>query len=72
MSVLLRKRGRAVSNIKLKARRQKIGLTQVEVAEQAKVSIRAYQQYEAGERIPRADTAKLIAKALDSTVEDLF
>ena len=67
-----RKRGRAVSETKLKAERRKKGLTQVQVAEQAKVSIRAYIQYEAGERIPRADTAKLIAKALDSTVEDLF
>lgn len=61
-----------MSNTKLKARRQEKGLTQVEVAEQAKINTLSYQRYEAGERIPRADTAKLIAKALDSTVEDLF
>lgn len=61
-----------MSNTKLKARRQEKGLTQVEVAEQAKINTLSYRRYEAGERIPRADTAKLIAKALDSTVEDLF
>ena len=61
-----------MSNIKLKARRQEKGLTQAEVAEQAKINTLSYQRYEAGERIPRADTAKLIAKALDSTVEELF
>ena len=61
-----------MSNTKLKARRQEKGLTQVEVAEQAKINTLSYRRYEAGERTPRADTAKLIAKALDSTVEDLF
>lgn len=59
-------------NIKLQSKRKKMGLTQVEVAEKARVSGRAYQQYESGERVPRADTAKLIAKALNSTVEELF
>lgn len=44
----------------------------MEVAEKANTSIRAYKQYESGERIPRVDTAKLIAKALNSTVDELF
>lgn len=44
----------------------------MEVAEKANTSIRSYKYYESGERIPRADTAKLIAKALNSTVEELF
>lgn len=58
---------------KLKEAREKIpGLTQVEVAIKAGISDRAYQNYEAGERIPRADVAKRIAKALNSTVEELF
>lgn len=61
-----------MSKTKLKAKRQKEGLTQVEVAEKANTSIRSYKSYESGERIPRADTAKLIAKALNSTVEELF
>ena len=53
---------------KLKKRREERGLTQVEIAKKAGISWRAYQTYEAGDRIPKADTAKLIAKALDSTV----
>lgn len=59
-------------NIKLQSKRKETGLTQVQVAEKAQVSERAYQQYESGERIPKVDTAKLIAKALNSTVEELF
>ena len=57
---------------KLKITRQQNGLTQKELAEKAKVSIRAYQQYESGKRFPNAIIAKLIAKALNSTVEELF
>ena len=59
-------------NIKLIERRNKIGLTQVEVAKKAGVSERAYQSYEAGKRQPNVQTAKLIAKVLKSTVEKLF
>ena len=68
----IRKRGRAVSKTKLRAKRQKEGLTQVEVAQQAKITVNCYQRYESGERIPRVDTAKMIAKALNSTVDELF
>ncbi len=57
---------------KLKERRETTGLTQEQVAEKAGISLRAYKMYESGERIPRVDTAKLIAKALKSTVERLF
>lgn len=57
---------------KLKQQRQKEGLTQVEVAKAANITAISYQRYESGKRIPRADTLKLIAKALNSTVEDLF
>lgn len=57
---------------KLKSARKKAGLTQVEVAQQAKVTVVCYQRYETGSRVPRADTAKLIAKALQTTVEELF
>ncbi len=57
---------------KLKERREKTGLTQEQVAKKADISLRAYKMYESGERIPRVDTAKLIAKALKSTVERLF
>ena len=57
---------------KVKEKREEIGLTQKQVAEKANISIRTYKMYESGERIPRADAAILIAKALKSTVEKLF
>lgn len=65
-------KGTVILNTKLKKAREKKGLTQVEVAEKAGITERAYQRYEYGDRMPRADIAKLIAKALNSTVEKLF
>lgn len=59
-------------NTKLKTTRQKQGLTQVQVAEKANITERQYQRYENGERMPKANTAILIAKTLNSTVEELF
>ena len=61
-----------MSETKLKTTRQKQGLTQGQVAKEANITTNCYQRYETGERIPRANTAKLIAKALNSTVEELF
>lgn len=61
-----------MSETKLKTTRQKQGLTQAEIAKKASITVMSYQRYEAGEREPRASTAKLIAKALNSTVEELF
>ncbi len=57
---------------KIKEVREKSCLTQVEVANQAEISPRQYQRYEAGESTPPYATMKLIAKALNSTVEELF
>ena len=57
---------------KLQIAREKTGLTQVEVADKAKVTVTCYQRYEYGNRKPRVDIAKLIAKALNSTVGELF
>lgn len=57
---------------KLQIAREKTGFTQVEVAEKAEITVVCYQRYEYGIRIPKADTAKLIARALNSTVEELF
>lgn len=53
-----------VRNTKLIEAREKCGLTQVEVAKKANITERAYQNYEAGERIPRADAAIRIADVL--------
>lgn len=61
-----------ILDTKLKQAREKAGLTQVEIAEKVGISIRAYQRYESEKRVPNVYTAKLIAKALNSTVEELF
>ena len=61
-----------MSETKLKTTREQKGLKQEDVAKQANKSLRTYQRYEDGECEPRASTAKLIAKALNSTVEELF
>lgn len=57
---------------KLKEKREKAGLMQVEVAKRANITVVCYQRYEYGERIPRVDVALLIADILNSTVEELF
>ena len=59
-------------NTRLKTTRQQLGLTQEEIAKKADISTRSYQQYESGERIPKITTALLIARVLNSTVEELF
>ena len=61
-----------MSKTKLKTTRQQQGLTQVQVAKKAKISVTSYQRIEYGKQMPKALTAKLIAKALNSTVEELF
>ncbi len=61
-----------ILNIKLRNAREKAGFTQAEVAEKVGISVTAYQRYEAERRVPNVYIAKLIAKALNSTVEELF
>ena len=56
---------------KLKETRKKAKLKQIEVAKATNISIRAYQNYEYGERVPDVYTAQLIAQALHTTVEEL-
>ena len=53
-----------MKNIKLIEARNKTGLTQVQVAEKAKITPICYQRYESGERIPKADVANRIEDAL--------
>lgn len=57
---------------KLKTMRNAANLTQEATAKRAGISYRAYQNYENGLRVPNAYIAVLIAKALNSTVEELF
>lgn len=52
-----------MKNIKLIERRNKAGLTQVEVAAKAGIQERAYQNYEAG-RTPKANIAIRIADTI--------
>lgn len=56
----------------LKEARKKAKLTQAGVAKKANITTRVYQYYEAGKRTPHLYTAQLIAKALHTTVEELF
>lgn len=58
--------------MELRAAREQSGKTQAQVAKEAKVSEVAYQLYEYDKREPGVRTAIRIARALDSTVEDLF
>lgn len=61
-----------MKNTKLKNAREKSGLTQVQVAEKAGISVVSYQRIEYGTQRPTVDTAILIAEAVNSTVEKLF
>ena len=58
--------------MELRAAREQSGKTQAQVAKEAGVSELTYQRYEYDKREPGVRTAILIARALDSTVEDLF
>ncbi len=57
---------------KLKKRREQLALTQKQVAERIEVDYQAYQQYEYGKLIPNAKLACKIARALETTVEELY
>ncbi|EME8160491.1 helix-turn-helix transcriptional regulator [Enterococcus faecium] len=57
---------------KFKTKREEKGLSQVEVAKQAKIDVRQYQRYEYDEREPQARLAIKLAKILDTTVEELY
>ena len=56
----------------LKKIRQLKNSTQKKVSTKASITERAYQMYEAGDREPKVRTAIRIAKALNTTVEDLW
>lgn len=56
----------------LKTKRNKQHKTQTEIANAALISLKSYQRIERGVQEPGVITAKLIAKALNSTVEELF
>ncbi len=58
--------------MQLKAARKQSGKTQAQVAKEAKIAERTYQDYEYNKSEPSVQTAIRIARVLDSTVEELF
>ena len=58
--------------MELRAARDRSGKTQAQVAKEAGIRERTYQYYEANKKEPGVRTAIRIARALDSTVEELF
>lgn len=59
-------------NMALRAAREASGKTQKQVAHDVNVSEVAYQRYEYDKREPRARLATRIAKAVNSTVENIW
>ena len=59
-------------NLELRAAREKSGKTQAQVAKEAGIAEAAYQRYEYDKVEPGVRTAIRIAKALGTTVEELF
>jgi len=57
---------------RIKAVRQNKGLTQVQVAEKAKINANYYSRIERGEVKPSADMYEAIAKVLKVTASDIF
>lgn len=58
--------------IKVRERREALGLSQIELARRAGVGQHTVSDIETGRYIPRVDVAILIARALMSPVEELF
>lgn len=57
---------------KLQELRDRRGLTQVQLAEKAGMSVRSYQHYEAGKRKPSYKNLKALAKVLRVPMDQLF
>lgn len=60
------------TTLRLKERRVQLNLTQKQVAERSHLVESTYQRYEYGAVAPSVVVAIQIAKALESTVEELF
>lgn len=58
--------------MKLRAAREMSGKTQAQVAMEIGITGNAYQKYEYGEREPRARMAVRVARAVNSTVEEIW
>lgn len=58
--------------IKVRERREALGLSQTELARMAGIGQHTVSDIETGRHIPRVDVAILLARALMQPVEDLF
>ena len=58
--------------MELRAARERSGKTQKQVAEEVGIPEQVYQRYEYDRNEPRVRTAIRIARALESSVEELF
>ena len=56
----------------IRAAREKSGKTQLQVAQELKITKSAYQRYECGKVIPNVIMGVKIAKALETTSEKLW
>ena len=65
-------KGKGNMNMQLRAARKASGKTQAQVAKEANIHERLYQDYEYEKREPSVRTAIRIAEALNSRVEELF
>ena len=61
-----------MTRIKLKVKRIEKGLKQKELGERVGVKYQAISDYENGRTTPSPKVMKLLAKELDSTVQELF
>ena len=52
---------------RLAIQRERVGKTQMQIADEAKISVRLYQRYEYGTSVPNVRTALRIADALGVT-----
>ena len=58
--------------IYIRKRRERIGLTQVQLADKLNISKNLLCMYEAGKATPRAEKLPDIAAALGCTIDDLY
>lgn len=61
-----------MKNVRLQAAREASGKTQAQVAKEIGITENAYQKYEYDKREPRARMAVKVARAVNSTVENLW
>lgn len=60
-----------LKELRIKQKREELNLTQKQIADKIGIAESAYQRYEYG-RLPNAKMAVKIARALKTTVEELY